>query len=91
MPAVLRPRVQHLLRLPLPLPRVVAMLRRQPELLGVDSAQVQARVDYMTGWVLGGWVLAGAGWVGGGGSWVGSCAGCAQLGAQLPCALSLPT
>ncbi|GAB4816415.1 hypothetical protein N2152v2_003461 [Parachlorella kessleri] len=47
--AVLKPRVGALVGLGLPLPKVVTAVKRQPELLGVDSEVVQLRVDYLEG------------------------------------------
>ena len=49
---MLKPRVGFLVvTLQLPLPKVVAALRRQPELLGVDSEVIRLRIDYLEGWV----------------------------------------
>lgn len=47
--SVLKPRLQYMLDLPLPLPRAVAALRRQPTLWGVDSGVLQRRVDHLEG------------------------------------------
>lgn len=44
---VLRPRLEFMRDLGLPLPRVLAAVRRQPELLGVDSSSLVQRADYL--------------------------------------------